>query len=262
LSSEVTKRSRRLNNRLIAFAPTYEGVELDDTLIASWPSLRGDIRELPFALLEAEDAVNQCGGMAYLGEEAREETFKKEAKNFDIIHLAMHTLVDDSRPAFSKMLFTAGAEGSNDGMLNTYEVYSIPLNAMMVVLSSCNTGTGMLVTGEGILSLARGFLYAGSRSAVMSMWEVEDIAASEVIRSFYENMRGGQAKSSALRNARLKFLRDATQKKSHPYYWAALVIYGDDTPLWFNRVNIYIGLLLLLLVTMALVAVVYRGPRS
>mgnify|MGYP000867936019 CR=1 FL=1 len=262
LSSEVKKRSRRLNNRLIAFAPTYEGVELDDTLIAGWPSLRGEIRELPFALLEAEDAVSQCGGMAFLGEEAREETFKSEAQDYDIIHLAMHTLVDDRRPAFSKMLFTAGPGGSNDGMLNTYEVYSIPLNAMMVVLSSCNTGTGMLVTGEGILSLARGFLYAGSRSAVMSMWEVEDIAASKVIQSFYENMRGGQSKSTALRNARLKFLRDASQKKSHPYYWAAMVIYGDDTPLWFNRVNLYVALLLLLLVTMALVAVVYRGPRS
>ncbi|MCU0459405.1 MAG: CHAT domain-containing protein [Bacteroidales bacterium] len=262
LSSESEKRTRRLNNDLIAFAPTYEGVELDDTLLIGWPSLRGEIRELPYALLEAEDAVSQCGGRAFLGEEAREDTFKSEAPGFDIIHLAMHTLLDDRHPAYSKMLFTNGTEGSNDGLLNTYEVYSIPLNAMMVVLSSCNTGAGMLVNGEGILSLARGFLYAGSRSAIMSMWEVEDISASEVIHSFYKNMRGGQTKSSALRNARLKYLRTASQGKSHPYYWSALVIYGDDTPLWYNRVIIYVALLLLLLVTTALVAIVYRGPRS
>jgi len=141
-------------------------------------------------------------------------------------------------------------------------VYSVPVNAMMVVLSSCNTGVGKLVNGEGILSLARGFLYAGSRSVVMSMWAVEDKSASTVIHSFYKNMRSGQTKSSALRSARLKFLRSADQGRSHPYYWAALVIYGDDTPLWFNRIRIYSSLLLFLIAVATLIAAVYKGPRS
>ncbi len=237
-------------------------MRLDDTLMAEWPGLRGEIKNLPNAILEAEDAVSQCGGTAYLGEEAMESTFKKEARHYDIIHLATHTLVDDGRPAFSKMIFRSGDNGGDDGMLNTYEVYSLPLKAMMVVLTSCNTGTGKLVSGEGILSLARGFLYAGSRSAVMSMWEVEDNSAAEVIQSFYKNLRRGQTKSSALRSARLKFLDTADQARSHPYFWSALVIYGDDTPLWYNRVNLYVSLLLLLLVATALVAIVYRGPRS
>lgn len=262
LSSETMQRTRRFNNKLVAFAPTYEGMEISDSVLAAWPTLRGEIRELPAALIEAEDAVSQCGGRAYLAREASEETFKREAPGYDIIHLAMHTLVDDSRPAFSKMLFAGSEDSRDDGMLNTYEVYSLPLKAMMVVLSSCNTGSGILAGGEGILSLARGFLYAGSRSAVMSMWEVDDASASEVIHSFYKNMRSGQTKSSALRNARLKFLRTADQGRSHPYYWSALVIYGDDTPLWYNRVTLYISLLLLLLVATALVALVYRGPRS
>lgn len=262
LSSETLQRSRSLNNRLVAFAPSYEGVEMDDSLLLSWPSLRGEIRELPFAILEAGDAVDQCGGRAFIGDEASEGVFKREAKNYKIIHLAMHTLVDDSRPAFSRMLFTAAKNENEDGMLNTYEVYSLPLNAMMVVLSSCNTGSGMLVNGEGILSLARGFLYAGSRSAVMSMWAVDDISASEVIHSFYRNLRSGRTKSSALRNARLSYLEDALQRQSHPYYWSALVIYGDDTPLWYNRVKLYTGVLFFMLAATLLFALVYRGPRS
>jgi|ADurb_Val_01_Slu_FD_contig_123_3238_length_6508_multi_5_in_2_out_2_3 CHAT domain-containing protein len=262
LSSETMQRTRRLNNRLVAFAPTYEGLEVSDSVLAVWPTLSGEIRELPAALIEAEDAVSQCGGRAYLAGDASEETFKREAPGYDIIHLAMHALVDDSRPAFSKMLFAGMEEGPDDGMLNTYEVYRLPLKAMMVVLSSCNTGSGTLAGGEGILSLARGFLYAGSRSAVMSMWEVDDASASEVIHSFYKNMRSGQTKSSALRNARLKFLRSADQGRSHPYYWSTLVIYGDDTPLWYNRVTLYISLLLLLLVVTVLVALIYREPRS
>ena len=262
LSSESDRVTRKFRNNLIAFAPSYDGMMLDDTLMAAWPGMKGGIRDLPDAILEAEDAVSQCGGTAFLGEDALESTFKAEAGNYDIIHLSMHTLVDDRRPAFSKMLFSPGNREGNDGMLNTYEVYSLPLRAMMVVLTSCNTGTGMLVNGEGILSLARGFLYAGSRSVVMSMWEVEDTSAPEVIRGFYKNMRSGQAKSSALRSARIRFLSTADQARSHPYYWSALVIYGDDTPLWFNRVGLYVSLLLLLLAATVLVAMVYRGPRS
>lgn len=262
LSSETIQRTRRFNNRLVAFAPTYEGLEISDSVLAAWPALSGEIRELPAALIEAEDAVSQCGGRAYLAGDASEKTFKSEAPGYDIIHLAMHTLVDDSRPAFSKMLFAGGEEGGDDGMLNTYEVYSLPLKAMMVVLSSCNTGSGALAGGEGILSLARGFLYAGSRSAVMSMWEVDDVSASKVIHSFYKNMKGGQTKSSALRNARLKFLRTADQGRSHPYFWSTLVIYGDDTPLWHNKVTLYVTFLILLLIATALVALVYREPRS
>jgi len=262
LSSESRERSRSMNNRLLAFAPSYTGMEINDSLLTSWPNLRGEIRDLPYAILEAEDAVDQCGGKAYIEQEATEDNYKSQAHRYDIIHLAMHTLVDDNHPAFSKMIFSASAGRADDGMLNTYEVYNIPLRAMMVVLSSCNTGTGKLVTGEGILSLARGFLYAGSRSAVMSMWAVEDASASAVMHSFYKNMRSGQTKSSALRNARLRFLRTADQERSHPYYWSALVIYGDDTALWYNRVRLYSSLLISLIVATILVATVYRGPRS
>ena len=262
LSSETQERSRSLSNALIAFAPTYEGMEISNSLFNIFPNLRGEIRSLPYAAVEAENAVDQCGGKAFIAGKATEEAYKTQAHNYKIIHLAMHTLVDDDHPAFSKMIFSAQASSPEDGMLNTYEVYNVPINAMMVVLSSCNTGTGKLVTGEGILSLARGFLFAGSRSVVMSMWAVEDFSSSAVIKSFYRNMRSGQTKSSALRNARLKYLRTADQERSHPYYWSTLVIYGDDTPLWFNRLKLYSALLLFLLASAILVATVYRAPRS
>jgi len=261
-SSETMGISRSLANNLAAFAPAYGGMELADSLLTAFPNLRGEIRDLPYALIEAEDAVGQCGGKAFLAEEATEEAYKREAGDYDIIHLAMHTLVDDQRPLFSKMIFSSSPGSVEDGMLNTYEVYSVTLNAMMVVLSSCNTGTGMLATGEGILSLARGFLYAGSRSVVMSMWAVDDNSASEVVRSFYRNMRSGQTKSTALRSARLRFLRSADQTRSHPYFWSALVIYGDDAPLWYDRIRLYAATLFFLIAAAVLLAIVYRGPRS
>lgn len=261
-TSETMGRSRKFSNDLAAFAPDYDGMELDDSLLTAYPNLRGEIRDLPYALIEAEDAVDQCGGRAFVGAEATEEAYKAEAGRYDIVHLAMHTLVDDLHPLFSKMIFSSSPGKAEDGMLNTYEVYSVTLNAMMVVLSSCNTGSGMLATGEGILSLARGFLYAGSRSVVMSMWAVDDNSASEVMRSFYRNMRSGQAKSTALRSARLKFLRTADQTRSHPYFWSALVIYGDDTPLWYDSIRLYAALLFFLISAALLLAIIYRAPRS
>jgi CHAT domain-containing protein/tetratricopeptide (TPR) repeat protein len=261
-TSETMGRSRKLSNKLAAFAPDYDGMELDDSLLTVYPNLRGEIRHLPYALIEAEDAVAQCGGRAFLGAEATEEAYKSEAGRYDIVHLAMHTLVDDRHPLFSKMIFSSSPGSAEDGMLNTYEVYSVTLNAMMVVLSSCNTGNGILATGEGILSLARGFLYAGSRSVVMSMWAVDDNSASEVMRSFYRNMRSGQAKSTALRSARLKFLRSADQTRSHPYFWSALVIYGDDTPLWYDSIRLYAALLFFFIAAAVFLAIIYRVPRS
>ncbi|HUW92970.1 MAG TPA: CHAT domain-containing tetratricopeptide repeat protein [Bacteroidales bacterium] len=262
LSSETLKRSRRLSNDLVAFAPSYEGMEIEDTLLMLYPNLRGRISALPYAVGEAQDAVKQCGGVAFVKGSATEEAYKKNASGYDIIHLAMHTLIDDERPAYSKMVFTRAREGAEDGLLNTYEVYSIPLDAMMVVLSSCNTGSGILMTGEGILSLARGFLFAGSRSVVMSMWEVEDYSGSAVVKTFYNNIKKGQSKSAALRRARLNFLRDADQARSHPYYWATLVIYGDDSALYFNRIRLYSAFIVLLLAATILTLLVYREPRS
>ena len=105
----------------------------------------------------------------------------------------------------------------------------------MVVLSSCNTGTGQFYSGEGILSLARGFIYSGSQSVVMSMWEIEDKSGTEIVEMFYNNLIKGYSKSVALRKARMLFLKNADQLRSHPYFWSALVVYGNNTPLYYSR---------------------------
>ena len=82
------------------------------------------------------------------------------------------------------------------------------------------------------------------------------------MRSFYRNMRSGQTKSTALRSARLRYLRSADQTRSHPYFWSALVIYGDDAPLWYDRIRLYAATLFFLIAAAVLLAIVYRGPRS
>ncbi len=153
--------------------------------------------------MEAEYVTALTGGKLFINKAARESVFKAEAAKYDIIHLAMHTILNDQYPMHSKMLFYQEKDSVEDGNLNTYEVYGVPLKAKMVILSSCNTGTGVLHSGEGILSLARGFVYSGSQSVVMSMWEIEDRSGAEIVKSYYKFLKKGATKSNALRKARI-----------------------------------------------------------
>jgi CHAT domain-containing protein len=160
------------------------------------------------------------------------------------------------------MVFASSPGSSEDGLLNTYEVYNVPLKARMVVLSSCNTGSGKITSGEGIQSLARGFISSGGKSVIMSMWEVEDYAGSEVIKLFYKNIIRGNTKSQALRKARLSFLRNADQQRSHPYYWSTLVVYGDDAPLYYSKTRLASAIISLCVVLSFLIFIFYRDIRS
>lgn len=234
LLSEIYNKNNNLSNRLIAFAPLYNEHINVDSLLKTRQTGKPATSDLPFARTEAEYVADLTGGKLYLNDMAREAVYKSEAGKYGIIHLAMHTILNDQYPMQSKMLFYQEKDSLEDGNLNTYEVYGIPLNAKMVMLSSCNTGSGRLYTGEGILSLARGFIYSGSQSVVMSMWEIEDRSGAEIVKSFYRYLKRGASKSSALRKARINYLKDADMLRSHPYFWSSLVIYGNDRPLYSN----------------------------
>ena len=193
------------------------------------------LNDLPYARKEAEFVAGLTGGKLYENGDASESVYKRESGKYDIIHLAMHTLLNDKDPMRSTLLFSQSKDSVDDGYLKTYEVYGVPLKAKMVVLSSCNTGAGLLLSGEGIISLARGFIYSGSESVVMSMWEIEDKSGTDIVEMFYKNLKEGYSKSAALKKARISFLKNADQLRSHPYFWSTLVIYGNNTPLYYSK---------------------------
>ncbi len=232
--AESMKRKSRLSNKLVAFAPEYESPIDISTVLLSRQTVEGLLPDLPFAKHEAEYVAKVTGGKLFEGRDAREVVFKEVAGDYDIIHMAMHTILNDNDPMYSTLIFSAGRDSLEDRYLRTYEVYSVPLRAKMVVLSSCNSGAGYLYSGEGILSLARGFLYSGSSSVVMAMWEIEDRSGTEIVKSFYNNLKQGYSKSAALRKARMSYLENADQQRAHPYFWSSLVIYGNNSPLYFS----------------------------
>ena len=233
--AESEKKEYNRRNRLIAFAPNYaEPIDIQSVLRSRQAGM-GVLNDLPYARQEAEYVSKITGGTLFENSEAKESVYKNESGKYDIIHLAMHTLVNEKDPMHSTLIFSRVNDSTEDGYLKTFEIYGIPLKAKMVVLSSCNTGTGQLNTGDGILSLARGFIYSGSQSVVMSMWEIEDKSGTEIVEMFYKNLKRGYSKSVSLKKARIGFLKTADRLRSHPYFWSALVVYGNNKPLYYSN---------------------------
>jgi len=106
------------------------------------------------------------------------------------------------------------------------------LKVQLVVLSACETGYGKFQQGEGVMSLARSFMYAGVPSMLVSMWQVNDASTSAIMQLFYKNLAKGMDKAEALQQAKLKYIRQvANNNAAHPAYWASFVQLGDSRPI-------------------------------
>ncbi len=213
----------------LAVAPAYHWpkVEIRD-------SVSVNLQPLPFATGEAEQVADFWNGETMLSGEASKHNFIKNSGTYQILHLAMHGLINDEKPQYSRLVFQP-ASNVKQTVLETYELYSLNLNADLVVLSACNTGGGKLRMGEGVISLSRGFLFAGVPAIVMTGWEVNDKSGSDLSAGFYKYLRAGFPKDIALQKAKLDYLTLANNFKSHPFFWASYMVVGDNKPLVFRE---------------------------
>ncbi|MBI9060227.1 MAG: CHAT domain-containing protein [Labilibaculum sp.] len=218
---------------VLAFAPSYNDV--DDSILITERAYRDKLYPLPGVKEEVNNISKVIAGDLFVDDLATEANFKANASEYDVLHLAMHTIIDDENPMFSKLVFTQNSDTIQDGLLNTHEIYNMNFNARMVVLSACNTGDGKLQKGEGVMSLARGFFYAGCPSVIMTLWTVEDKTGSNLMSNFYTLLASGLKKDEALREAKLQYLQTADALKSHPYFWSGYVTMGDVDPLYDDR---------------------------
>ncbi|MEW5799791.1 MAG: CHAT domain-containing protein [Bacteroidota bacterium] len=141
------------------------------------------------------------------------------------IHIATHGLINEAKPKLSGIIFAAPEkESDDDGILYSGEVYNLKLSADLVVLSACETGLGTIVKGEGMLGLTRGFLYAGAKNILVSLWQVADKSTAELMVEFYRNILNKQSYSTALRNAKLTMIKKG--KYAHPVEWSPFVLTG------------------------------------
>jgi CHAT domain-containing protein len=236
----------KYSNKLGAFAPDYtdnQPTGVNDT---------DHFLPLPGAVAEISGIISLLSGDQYVKEKANKQNFKQKAGDYDILHLAMHTILNDTLPLYSKMVFSADSTGKKERTLNTFEIYNLKLKSDMVVLSGCNTGTGKLQKGEGVMSLARGFFYAGCPSIIMTLWNVEDVSSSTIMIEFYRNLKNGFSKDEALRKAKDSYIAGADPLKAHPYFWLGYVSIGKQTPLFKTKAGYFVGLIIFVFLAIVL----------
>lgn len=226
----MKSKKRESSNQVYAFAPKYQNP--NDT--TGLPPEYQYLRPLDYADLEVNSIANYFPTELFIGEQASEENFIEQAKNASILHLAMHTIINDNEPLYSKLLFSYHKDDKS-GLVNTYELLTMNLNAELAVLSGCSTGEGELQKGEGVMSLSSGFQYAGVPAIVMSLWEVNDRFGALVIDKFYQYLADGLPKNEALYQAKLEVLLQGNALYAHPYYWAGLTLMGDDSRIQINQ---------------------------
>lgn len=253
--------------KLLAIAPIYSSLKLKDDYSRNMLLVRGDtslLAPLPFAKKEIEFAHKIAGGKLIKDENATESRFKAEAGEYDILHLATHGLLNTSAPLQSNLLFARDKYSGDDGFLYTYEIYNLKLKAQLVILSACNTGSGRIYGGEGVISLARGFLSSGSRSVMMTLWSVNDKASSQLVSDFYSGLSQKRTITGSLQQAKINYLKNADQMHAHPYFWAGLVLYGNtpDGLRIQSNTGFYIALTLIMSIMLVLLFLGFRKFSS
>ncbi len=185
---------------------------------------------LPFADDEVRSIGSFLGGQTWLNEDATRSNFLQFAPQLNMLHLATHGIIDTLNPFQSRLLFSQTALNENP-YVSANEIYGMQLNADLTVLSACNSGMGVWKSGEGSMSLARAFSYAGSPSIVMSLWNVADQSTATLMTSFYENLQEELPKDRALQNAKLDYLENVSATYAKPIYWAGFVLIGNPDSL-------------------------------
>jgi tetratricopeptide (TPR) repeat protein len=176
---------------------------------------------LPHTLSEAQQVTTRVGGTSLLEEEATRHNLEAWAEAAWVIHLATHGEFRPDAPLFSTLYLS-------DGPLTATDVFNLELNASLVTLSACQTGTNAVGGGDELVGLTRAFLYAGAASLVMSLWRVDDQATAQLMDRFYQALLDGQRKPAALRQAQLTLLHGHEGSRyRHPYFWAPFVLIGD-----------------------------------
>ena len=233
----------------LGFAPQFE-----ETMTAknrSIDEIRNSLSKLNHNEEEVQNISAFFNGKVFIGETATKAQFLDYAKKAYLLHLATHgkaneQVGDQSFIAFSEIIDST----TYNDRLYVRELYKLDLNAAMVVLSACETGLGELRKGEGIISLSRGFTFAGAQSVIPSLWQVNDQATAEFMATFYQALKTGLPKDEALRVAKIQSIENV--QTAPPFFWAAFVPIGnmepianrwDKSPLWIALIALLIGIL-------------------
>jgi len=202
---------------VLAMAP-FTDLQNEGAILPALPSSGAEIAELP--------------GKIITGTAATRTQFITLAGQYPVVHLATHAVANDYDPLGCYIEFYGKKADSNaTHRLYEQEIYNLDMkNAKLLILSACETGNGLLVNGEGVVSLSRAFSYAGCKSVITSLWKADDASTAFIMKRLHHYLQKGWAKDRALQQAKLDYIADpATEDRfKTPYYWAHMVLIGNQ----------------------------------
>ncbi len=261
LNSTNSIESNRTNKKVAFFAPEYSGSVPESQL-----AVRGEAYSLFGAEEEVSEIAEFISGTLYLGNSASKTRFKSLESDISILHLAMHSNLNDIDPELSSLMFS---DTEQDYEMYISELYGLSFNADLAVLSACNTGIGGFKDGGNLVSMHHAFTTAGIPATVASLWNAPDLSTKEIMISFYKNLQQGQDKATALQNAKLNYLKNAKDENlQHPFYWAGFVLSGDTSPvhlagksIWLQHTSL-LGILVLFFVVILYFFIKFNNQKS
>jgi len=189
------------------------------------------LRNLPGTRDEIMEASETLGGKSVelLGSNASEAAFKSEPLGqFRIIHIAAHGIASAQFPDRAALVLGDDPTKREDGLLQAREIRVLHLNAELVTLSACDTGTGRLQGEEGIASLERAFFYAGARSVLASLWMANDVYSTTLMQHFYHHLAEGQDEGRSLHQAKIELIQQF-RAQAAPFFWAGFTLAGETS---------------------------------
>ncbi|MBC6997399.1 CHAT domain-containing protein [Cytophaga sp. FL35] len=235
--AEIKNHPSVEENKLLAIAPTFNSLGKEEErqfgqLLYNDDEIRAIKAHFPLDSLMAENATLK--------------NFRERVANYRMLHLATHASANDAYPDYSYLAFSENNKSENN-VLYIRDLYETNLKAELVTLSACQTGIGSLQTGQGMLSLSKGFQYAGAKALVHTQWKINDKSSVQLMDSFYKFLSEGATKSEALRKAKLTYLQNTDDSLlKHPYYWAAYAVSGNNSPVSTDNSFWYLAMLLVL----------------
>ncbi len=252
-----------ITSNFISFAPEFtsemkqkyratvsDSLDVDHAYLSLLPQ--------PFSMETVKEFASKFNGASYLNDASTKDAFTKYAQNHKIIHIATHAESNNLNPELSRLIFAKDILDSlslTNNYLHTYEIYNHNLSSLLTTLTACETGKPSFQPGEGMISLAHAFNYAGSESILTSLWKIDEQSSTEIIALFYDHLSNEMDTDEALRKAKLDYLSQAQGRTQAPFYWSGLVLMGDTQPiplssglsLWVWTAIAAIGIVLLLI---------------
>ncbi len=263
LQSQNQSKQNSNNGKFLAFAPTYENAIVNKNRPDNLKQLRKNLSELNGAKSEITNLSTYYYGNYYQNQQANEAEFKRAMRSpYAIVHLAMHGLLDEDAAELSALAFSETADSTEDNFLTAYEIAQLRCESQLVVLSACETAAGQNQMGEGVLSLARYFIYGGAPAIVATRWQINDRTTAFIMQNFYKYLYEGFTIKHALQKSQLDYLAQSKGDAAHPFYWAAFTNIGHtDKSVFVASKNWYYKYILISVAVISALMLLYWYKR-